>query len=71
MRVRTALAATIIATMASAVSAQTLQPTVSVTGEASISVPPDLAQIDSGVPKPKPREASRPTTRRWPACYRR
>lgn len=49
MRVRTALAATIIATMASAVSAQTLQPTVSVTGEASISVPPDLAQIDSGV----------------------
>jgi len=28
---------------------QTLPPTVSVTGEASISVPPDLAQIDSGV----------------------
>ena len=49
MRVRTALAATLIAVMASTASAQTLQPTVSVTGEASISVPPDLAQIDSGV----------------------
>lgn len=49
MRVRTALAATLIAAMASTASAQTLQPTVSVTGEASISVPPDLAQIDSGV----------------------
>lgn len=49
MRVRTALAATLIAAIASTASAQTLQPTVSVTGEASISVPPDLAQIDSGV----------------------
>lgn len=49
MRLRTAIAATIIAAMASSASAQTLQPTISVTGEASISVPPDLAQIDSGV----------------------
>lgn len=49
MRARTALAAIMIAAMASTASAQTLQPTVSVTGEASISVPPDVAQIDSGV----------------------
>ena len=49
MRARTIIAATVLAAMASTASAQTLQPTVSVTGEASISVPPDLAQIDSGV----------------------
>lgn len=49
MRARTVIAATVLAVMASTASAQTLQPTISVTGEASISVPPDLAQIDSGV----------------------
>jgi uncharacterized protein YggE len=49
MRARTAIAATILAIMASSASAQSSPPTVSVTGEASISVPPDLAQIDSGV----------------------
>jgi len=49
MRARTVIAATVLAVMASSASGQTLQPTVSVTGEASISVPPDLAQIDSGV----------------------
>ena len=49
MRARTAIAAIAIAAMASSASGQSLPPTVSVTGEASISVPPDLAQIDSGV----------------------
>ncbi|HEX7881778.1 MAG TPA: SIMPL domain-containing protein [Afipia sp.] len=49
MRVRIVIAATILAVMASSASAQSSPPTVSVTGEASISVPPDLAQIDSGV----------------------
>lgn len=49
MRARTAIAAIAIAVMASSASGQSLPPTVSVTGEASISVPPDLAQIDSGV----------------------
>ncbi|EKS34876.1 MAG: DUF541 domain-containing protein [Bradyrhizobiaceae bacterium] len=49
MRARTVIAAIAIATMASSAFGQSLPPTVSVTGEASISVPPDLAQIDSGV----------------------
>ncbi|MBB5052140.1 hypothetical protein HNQ36_002114 [Afipia massiliensis] len=49
MRARTVIAAIALAAMASSASGQTLPPTVSVTGEASISVPPDLAQIDSGV----------------------
>ena len=49
MRARTVFAAIAIATMASSAFGQSLPPTVSVTGEASISVPPDLAQIDSGV----------------------
>lgn len=49
MRARTVIAAIAMATMASSASGQSLPPTVSVTGEASISVPPDLAQIDSGV----------------------
>ncbi|CAN5158382.1 SIMPL domain-containing protein [soil metagenome] len=49
MRARTIIAAIALAAMASSALGQTLSPTVSVTGEASISVPPDLAQIDSGV----------------------
>ena len=49
MRAHTVFAAIAIATMASSAFGQSLPPTVSVTGEASISVPPDLAQIDSGV----------------------
>ncbi|MDO8978542.1 MAG: SIMPL domain-containing protein [Afipia sp.] len=49
MRARTVIAAIALAAMATSASGQTLPPTVSVTGEASISVPPDLAQIDSGV----------------------
>ncbi|WP_425989456.1 SIMPL domain-containing protein [Afipia sp. DC4300-2b1] len=49
MRARTVIAAIAIATMASSAFGQSLPPTVSVTGEASITVPPDLAQIDSGV----------------------
>ncbi|MGL4556810.1 MAG: SIMPL domain-containing protein, partial [Afipia sp.] len=49
MRARTVIAAIAMATMASSASGQSLPPTVSVTGEASISVPPDLAQVDSGV----------------------
>lgn len=49
MRARTVIAAIALAAMASSASGQTLPPTVSVTGEASISVPPDLAQVDSGV----------------------
>ncbi|MES2750388.1 MAG: SIMPL domain-containing protein [Pseudomonadota bacterium] len=49
MRVRTVIAAIALAATASAAFGQTLPPAVSVTGEATISVPPDLAQIDSGV----------------------
>lgn len=49
MRARTAIAAIALAAMATSAFGQTLPPTVSVTGEASISVPPDLAQVDSGV----------------------
>jgi len=49
MRARTIIAATVLAAMASSAFGQAVPPTVSVTGEASISVPPDLAQIDSGV----------------------
>jgi len=49
MRARTVIAAIALAAMATSASGQTLPPTVSVTGEASISVPPDLAQVDSGV----------------------
>jgi uncharacterized protein YggE len=49
MRARTVIAAIALAAMATSALGQTLPPTVSVTGEASISVPPDLAQIDSGV----------------------
>jgi hypothetical protein len=49
MRARTVIAAIALTAMASSAFGQTLPPTVSVTGEASISVPPDLAQIDSGV----------------------
>ena len=49
MRARTVIAAIALAAMATSAWGQTLPLTVSVTGEASISVPPDLAQIDSGV----------------------
>jgi len=49
MRARTVIAAIALAAMATSAWGQTLPPTVSVTGEAWISVPPDLAQIDSGV----------------------
>jgi uncharacterized protein YggE len=49
MRARTIIAATVLAAMTSSAFGQTVPPTVSVTGEASISVPPDLAQIDGGV----------------------
>lgn len=49
MRARTLIAATAFAFMASSAFGQTTPPTISVNGEASISVPPDLAQIDSGV----------------------
>jgi len=49
MRARIVIAAIALAATASAAFGQTLPPAVSVTGEATISVPPDLAQIDSGV----------------------
>jgi uncharacterized protein YggE len=43
---------------------------ISVTGEATVSVPPDLAQIDGGVlRRPRPRAKHQmPTTRRWARC---
>jgi len=45
-----ALAATAVALLATPVLAQTMPPSaISVTGEANVSVPPDLAQIDGGV----------------------
>lgn len=49
MRARTLIVATALACMASSAFGQTTPPTISVNGEATISVPPDLAQIDSGV----------------------
>jgi hypothetical protein len=49
MRVRTLIAAIALAATASSAFGQTTPPTISVNGEATISVPPDLAQIDSGV----------------------
>ena len=48
MQVRTIAAALALAVSASSAFAQATPPTISVTGEASISVPPDLAQIDGG-----------------------
>ena len=68
-RLATVLAATALPTATAR--AQTEPPAaISVTGEAQVSVPPDLAQIDGGVtsearPRAKPR---RPTTRRWARC---
>lgn len=49
MRVHTFIAAMVLAATASSAFGQTTPPTISVNGEATISVPPDLAQIDSGV----------------------
>ena len=49
MRVRTLIAAMALAATASSAFGQTTPPTITVNGEATISVPPDLAQIDSGV----------------------
>ncbi len=49
MRARTLIAAMAFACMASSAFGQITPPTISVSGEATISVPPDLAQIDSGV----------------------
>jgi hypothetical protein len=49
MRVRTLIAAIALAVTASSAFGQTTPPTISVNGEATISVPPDIAQIDSGV----------------------
>lgn len=49
MHVRTFIAAMVLAATASTAFGQTTPPTVTVNGEATISVPPDLAQIDSGV----------------------
>ncbi len=51
MKRRTLLAAAgaAIALLAAPALAQVIPPTVSVTGEATVSVPPDLAQIDGGV----------------------
>lgn len=49
MRAHTFIAAMVLAATASSALGQTTPPTVTVNGEATISVPPDLAQIDSGV----------------------
>lgn len=49
MRVRTLITAMALAATASSAFGQTTPPTITVNGEATISVPPDLAQIDSGV----------------------
>ncbi len=71
MRARTLIAAMAFACMASSAFGQITPPTISVSGEATISVPPDLAQIDSGVTteaKTRARSVPKPTTRRWAAC---
>lgn len=49
MRARNIIAAIALACTASSALGQTPPPAITVNGEATISVPPDLAQIDSGV----------------------
>jgi hypothetical protein len=49
MRARTLIVATALVFMVSSAFGQTTPPTISVSGEATISVPPDVAQVDSGV----------------------
>ena len=49
MRARSAIAAIALACTASSAFGQNPPPTITVNGEATISVPPDTAQIDSGV----------------------
>lgn len=49
MRARNVIAAIALVCTASSAFGQTLPPAITVNGEATISVPPDLAQIDSGV----------------------
>jgi uncharacterized protein YggE len=49
MRARIALAAAATVLALSSAAAQNPPPAITVTGDASISVPPDIAQIDSGV----------------------
>lgn len=49
MRARIVLAAAATAFALSSAAAQNPPPSITVTGDASISVPPDIAQIDSGV----------------------
>ncbi|MEH2511313.1 uncharacterized protein YggE [Nitrobacteraceae bacterium AZCC 1564] len=49
MRARSAIVAIALACTASSAFGQTPPPTITVNGEATISVPPDIAQIDSGV----------------------
>lgn len=49
MRMKLAFAIAISTWLAAPALAQTLPPAISVTGEATVSVPPDLAQIDAGV----------------------
>lgn len=49
MRARSVIAAIVFACTASSAFGQTPLPTITVNGEATISVPPDIAQIDSGV----------------------
>jgi hypothetical protein len=49
MKLSLALVLAVATSFAVPASAQTLPPAISVTGEASVSVPPDQAQIDAGV----------------------
>lgn len=49
MRARIVLAAAVTVLALSSAAAQNPPPSITVTGDASISVPPDIAQIDSGV----------------------
>lgn len=49
MRARSAIVAIALACSASSAFGQNPPPTITVNGEATISVPPDIAQIDSGV----------------------
>jgi uncharacterized protein len=73
MKYRTPLTAPFMAAMllATPALAQTERPAmISVSGEATVSVPPDMAEVDGGfTSEAKPRVTPRmPATQRWARC---
>jgi len=74
VRHRTALAAAVASSMllaAPALADDVSPAAISVTGEATLSVAPDQAEIEAGVTSEAKtaRGCPRPTMRRWARCY--